>query len=135
MDISGNQVHPVVQMFPNNDTIFQDDSSLIHTARSVQTWFEEHEDALQHLPWPAQSPYLNIIKPLWSVLESRVRSRFPPTSSLKQLNMFFMKSCTVFHYGLFVTYMSLSMFHHAFFSSINDKHQHMHFFTFKTVLV
>jgi len=29
----------------------------------------------------------------------------------------------------------ISMFHHAFFNSIIDKHQHMHFFTFKTVLV
>jgi len=29
--ILGNQVHPVVQMFPNNDAIFQDDSSSIHT--------------------------------------------------------------------------------------------------------
>jgi len=29
----------------------------------------------------------------------------------------------------------ISMFHRAFFSSIIDKHQHMHFFTFKTVLV
>jgi len=28
----------------------------------------------------------------------------------------------------------ISMFHHAFFNSIIDKHQHMHFFTFKTVL-
>ena len=28
-----------------------------------------------------------------------------------------------------------SMFHRAFFSSIIDKHQHMHFSTFKTVLV
>jgi len=27
------------------------------------------------------------------------------------------------------------MFHRAFFNSIIDKHQHMHFFTFKTVLV
>jgi len=27
------------------------------------------------------------------------------------------------------------MFHRAFFNSIVDKHQHMHFFTFKTVLV
>jgi len=64
VDILGNQLHPVVQMlFPNNDAIFQDDSSPIHTARSVQPWFEEHEDAL-HLPWPAQSPDLNVIIPL-----------------------------------------------------------------------
>ena len=70
-------------LFPNNDAVFQDDNSPIHTARSVQSWLEEHADALQHLLWLAQSPNLNIIKPLWSVLESRVRSRFP--LSLKQL--------------------------------------------------
>jgi len=29
----------------------------------------------------------------------------------------------------------VSMFHRAFFNSIIDKHQHMHFFTFNTVLV
>jgi len=29
----------------------------------------------------------------------------------------------------------ISVFHHEFFNSIIDKHQHMHFFTFKTVLV
>jgi hypothetical protein len=28
-------------------------------------WFEEHEGELQHLPWPAQSPYLNIIETIW----------------------------------------------------------------------
>jgi len=55
----------MVQKFPNDDDAsFQDDSSPIHTARSVQSWFEEHEDALQHCPWPAQSPDFNIIKPL-----------------------------------------------------------------------
>jgi len=35
----------------------------------VHSWFEEHEDALQHSPWPAQSPDLNIIEPLLPVLE------------------------------------------------------------------
>jgi hypothetical protein len=29
-------------------------------------------------------PYFNIIKPFWSVLETRVRNRFPPPTSLKQ---------------------------------------------------
>ena len=33
--ILGNQVHPTVKLlFPNNDAIFQDDNSPIHTARS-----------------------------------------------------------------------------------------------------
>jgi len=85
VDILGNQVHPVIQMLlPNNDEIFQDDHSPIHTAGS----FEEHEDAVQYIPWPAQQPDLNIIEPLWSVSESRVRSRYPLPSSLKQLEVF-----------------------------------------------
>jgi hypothetical protein len=53
----------------------------IHRARTVQSWFEEGE----HLPWPAQSPNLNITKPLRPVLETRVRNRFPPPTSLNQL--------------------------------------------------
>jgi hypothetical protein len=50
----------------------------------LQSWFEEHESELQHLPWPAQSPDLNITEPLLSVMETRVRNRFPPPTSLKQ---------------------------------------------------
>jgi hypothetical protein len=34
--------------------------------------------------WPAQSPHLNINEPLQSVLETTVRNRFPPPSSLQQ---------------------------------------------------
>jgi len=83
VDILGNQVHAMVHMFPNNDAVSEDGSSPVHTTRIVDSWFADHEDALQHLPRPAQSP--DILKPLWSVLESGVRSRFPPPPSLKQL--------------------------------------------------
>ena len=70
MDILGSQVHPMVQvLFPNNNAIFQDGDLPINTARSVQSCFEEYEDALQHHLWLAQSPDLNIIKPLVSVTE------------------------------------------------------------------
>jgi hypothetical protein len=63
--ILGNHVHPMVQMlFPDDDACFQDDISPIHTARNVQSWSEEHADALQHRPWPTQSPDFNIVKPL-----------------------------------------------------------------------
>ena len=39
----------MVQTFPNHE-IFQDDNSPIHTARNVQSCFEEHEDALKRFP-------------------------------------------------------------------------------------
>jgi hypothetical protein len=62
------QMCPVVQMFPHNDSVFQDENLPMYTARSVQSWFEEHEDALHHFPHPARLPDLNTIKTLWSIL-------------------------------------------------------------------
>jgi hypothetical protein len=72
----------MIQTFLNNDAVFQDYIAPIHTSEAVQSWFEEHEGKLQHLPWSAQSPDVNIIEPLWSVLEIRVKNRFPPPTSL-----------------------------------------------------
>ena len=43
----------------------------IHTARIVKEWHEEHFDEVEHLVWPPQSLDLS--------------SRFPHSSSLKQL--------------------------------------------------
>jgi hypothetical protein len=70
VDRLGNQVHRIIQtLFPNSDAVYQDANALIHTAGTVQSWFQEHEGELQHLPWTAQSLDMNIIEPLWSVLE------------------------------------------------------------------
>jgi hypothetical protein len=81
-----NQLHPMIQiLFPNNDAVFQDDNALIHITGTVQSWFEEHEGELEHLPWPAGSPDLNITEALWSVLETTVRNSFPTPTSVKQL--------------------------------------------------
>jgi hypothetical protein len=85
VDTLGNQVHPMIHtVFWNNNAVFQDDIAPIHTAGTVQSWFEEDEGELQHVSWPAQSPDLNIIEQLWSVLETWVRNRFPPPTSLQE---------------------------------------------------
>jgi hypothetical protein len=44
----GKQVHPMIQTFPNGAFL-----KIIHTAGTVQSWFEKHEGELQYLPWPA----------------------------------------------------------------------------------
>jgi hypothetical protein len=77
VDRLGNEVHPTIQtLFPNSVAVFQDDNAPIHRVGTIQSWLEDREGELQHLPWPVQSPDLNITESLWSVLETRVRNRF-----------------------------------------------------------
>ena len=79
-------VHPMVQtLYPKGGAMYKDDNALIHTARLVTERFDEHESKVEHLPWPAQSPDLNIIEALWDVLEERVRKRFPTPESHSDL--------------------------------------------------
>ena len=79
--VGGQLQYLTVQMFHNNDAIFQDDGSPIHTARRFHSKLAEHEEVFPHLPCPSQSPELNIIKPPWPVLESNVTKGFPlPTT-------------------------------------------------------
>jgi hypothetical protein len=98
VDRFGNQVHPVIQtLFLNNDALFQNDNAPIYIAGTVQSWFEMHERELNNLSWLAELPDLNIIEPFWSVLETTVRNRFPPPTSLKQPEDVLQEDGTKFH--------------------------------------
>ncbi|GFX82020.1 transposable element Tcb1 transposase [Trichonephila clavipes] len=86
VNILGDQVHPFVQTsFPGECPLYQDDNAPIHTAKIVQEWLAEHEGEVGHLDWPPQSPDLNIIEHLWGYLESKLRARFPPPSTISAL--------------------------------------------------
>ncbi|PNF27169.1 hypothetical protein B7P43_G07844 [Cryptotermes secundus] len=94
--VLGNQVHPMVQTLFPNDAIYQANNACVQIAHIVQDWFSENEDEVSCLPWPPQSPDINIIEPLWSVLESNLCARYPPPSSITELTMFFRKNGTRF---------------------------------------
>ncbi|GFV83049.1 transposable element Tc1 transposase [Trichonephila clavipes] len=71
--------------FPGECPLYQDDNAHIHTAKIVQEWFAEHDGEVGHLDRPPQSPDLNIIEHLRGYLESKLRTRFPPPSTISAL--------------------------------------------------
>ena len=72
-DILDDSVLPTLwQPFGEGPFLFQHDNAPVHKARSIQKWFVEI--SVEELHWPAQSPDLNPIKPLWDELEPRLRA-------------------------------------------------------------
>ncbi len=65
----------VDQLFTDADFIFQQDLAPAHAAKSTKSWLNDHGVGV--LDWPANSPDLNPIENLWSIVKRKMRNKRP----------------------------------------------------------
>ncbi len=62
------------QLFKDADFIFQQDLAPAHTAKSTESWLNDH--GVGELDWPANSPDLNI-ENLWGIVKRKMTNKRP----------------------------------------------------------
>ena len=60
-----------------------DDNTRPHRSRAVTAYLQS--EAVTSVPWPAMSPYLNLIEHIWDMLGRRIQAREPPVQNIRQL--------------------------------------------------
>ena len=74
---------PLIARFPHIDWIFQQDNASVHSSKSTKLWLEQQN--IQVLPWPSQSPDLNCIENVWSMLAHPVYDDCRQFNDIEQL--------------------------------------------------
>ncbi|KAI6659715.1 Transposase [Oopsacas minuta] len=77
--------HAGLNLFENEDWIFQLDSAPAHTSKATQSWLRtENIEFISKEEWPPSSPDLNPLKySIWRTLQTRACAK--PRKSLKSL--------------------------------------------------
>ena len=63
------------RLFNNKEFILQQDNSSIHKAKIIKNYLENKKQTV--LEWPPQSPDLNCIENLWSIIDKKAKDRKP----------------------------------------------------------
>ncbi len=63
------------KLYGDADFIFQQVLAPAHTAKGTKSWFNDH--GVTVLDWPANSPDLNPIENLWSIVKRKMRDTRP----------------------------------------------------------
>lgn len=66
-----------------NDFVFQHDNDSKHTAKATQEYLEVQ--GINVLPWPSQSPDLNLIESIWHTLKAQIGLREHRPTSIHEL--------------------------------------------------
>jgi transposase len=82
LEVLRQKLPPLYPQFEAGELIFQQDGATAHHVRDVLDYFEKN--SITTLPWPPQSPDLNIIENVWGFIKSRLGVYYENVDQLKE---------------------------------------------------